>query len=151
MAIFIFAIMDIVFVFVGGIASDRYGRRSLILIANAIALIIFYPSIYLVSPVEFTVIIAIFGVAHGLSYSPLVAFISEVFPTNMRYSGNSISYQFGNAFIVGPAPCPSDLLGTLLYSLYPLFTPVFIIIAFATVISMKETKNRSLEVPSAEA
>ena len=92
-----------------------------------------------------------FGVAHELSYSPLGAFISEVFPTNMRYSGNSISYQFGNAFIVGPAPCPSDLLGTLLYSLYPLFTPVFIIIAFATVISMKETKNSSLEVPSAEA
>ena len=151
MAIFIFAIMDIVFVFVGGIASDRYGRRSLIFIANAIALIMFYHSTYLVSPVEFTVIIAIFGVAHGLSYSPLVAFISEVFPTNMRYSGNPISYQFGNAFIGGPAPYASDLLGTLLYPLYPVFTLIFIIIAFATVISMKETKNRTLEVPSADA
>jgi MHS family shikimate/dehydroshikimate transporter-like MFS transporter len=145
-ATFIFAIMDIIFVFLGGIASDKYGRRSLLLVANVIALILLYPSIYLVSPLEFTLILAFFGIAHGLSYSPLGAFISEVFPTNVRYSGNSMSYQFGNAFIGGPAPYASDLLGSLFYPLYPVFTLAFILIAFGTIFSIRETNKTSLEI-----
>ncbi len=149
-AIFIFAIADIIFVFVGGIVSDRYGRRPILLIANVVALVLLYPAIYLVSPIEFSVILAFFGLAHGLSYSPLAAFISEVFPTNVRYSGNSMSYQFGNAFIGGPAPYASDLLGGVFYPLYPVFTLIFIIIAFGVIIKSKETKNNSLEVATAE-
>ena len=148
-ATFIFAIADIIFVFVGGIVSDRYGRRPILLMANVIALVLLYPAIYLVSPVEFTVILALFGLAHGLSYSPLGAFISEVFPTNVRYSGNSMSYQFGNAFIGGPAPYASDLLGSVFYPLYPVFTLIFIIIAFGVIVKSKETKNNSLEVATA--
>ena len=143
-ALSLFAVADIIFVFVGGVVSDRVGRRSILFAANLLALVLLYPGIYLVSPVEFTTILTLFGVAHGLSYSPLGAFISEVFPTNVRYSGNSMSYQFGNAFIGGPAPYASDLLGTVAYPLYPVFTFIFIIIAFGTILSTKETKNIDL-------
>jgi len=149
-ATLIFGVMDIIFVFIGGIASDRYGRRTLLIIANVFALVLLYPAIYLVSPMEFIFILAAFGIAHGISYSPLGAFISEVFPTNVRYSGNSMSYQFGNAFIGGPAPYASDLLGSFLYPLYPVFTLAFILIALGTIVSIQETKNKSLDIYSAE-
>jgi hypothetical protein len=81
-----------------------------------------------------------------LSYSPLAAFISEVFPTNVRYSGNSFSYQFGNAFIGGPAPYASDALGIIAYPLYPVFTIAFILIAFVTIAKIKESKDRDLNI-----
>lgn len=60
-----------------------------------------------------------------------------------------MSYQFGNAFIGGPAPYASDLLGSVFYPLYPVFTLIFIIIAFGVIVKSKETKNNSLEVTTA--
>ena len=143
-AVSIFGILDIILVFIGGILSDRIGRKIPLLVANLLALILLYPSIYITGFVPFTIIVSLFGVAHGLSYSPLGAFVSEVFPTNVRYSGNSMSYQFGNAFIGGPAPYASDLLGGISYVLYPVFTLAFIIIAFGTISTMKETSRISI-------
>ena len=140
-AVSIFGILDILLVFIGGILSDRIGRKFPLLIANLLALILLYPSIYITGFVPFTIIVSLFGVAHGLSYSPLGAFVSEVFPTNVRYSGNSMSYQFGNAFIGGPAPYASDLLGGIYYFLYPVFTLAFILVAFGTIATMKETSK----------
>ncbi|WP_297216608.1 MFS transporter [Thermoplasma sp.] len=137
----IFAVMDIVFVFIGGSISDRYGRRTMLITANAIALVIIYPAIYVYNPVAFTVFLAIFGIAHGISYSPLGALLSEVFPTSTRYTGSSFSYQFGNAFIGGPAPYASDALGTISYPLYPVFTIIFIVIAFMTIAKIRESKD----------
>lgn len=143
----IFALLDIFFVFVGGYFSDRRGRRAAIAGANILALIVLYPSIYLVNPMWFILFLSIFGIAHGFSYSPVGALISEVFPTNVRYSGNSMSYQFGNAFIGGPAPYASDLLGGIAFVLYPVFTLIFIFIALGTVYSLKESKDIVLDAP----
>ncbi len=109
----IFGILDIIFVFVGGQISDKRGRRVIIAGANFLALIVLFPSIYLVGTDYFIIFLSLFAVAHGLSYSPMGAMISEIFPTTVRYSGNSASYQYGNSFIGGPAPYVSDLLGTL--------------------------------------
>ncbi|GGM77669.1 MFS transporter [Thermogymnomonas acidicola] len=145
-AVTVFAIMDIVFVFIGGILSDRHGRRILLFSANLIALVILYPSIYYYNPYAFTAFLAVFGIAHGLSYSPLGALISEVFPANVRYSGNSFSYQFGNSFIGGPAPYASDALGLISYPLYPVFTLVFILVAFVTIARIRESRGSDLGV-----
>ena len=148
-AVSIFGVLDIILVFIGGILSDRIGRKIPLLAANILALVLLYPSIYITGFVPFTIIVSLFGVAHGLSYSPLGAFVSEVFPTNVRYSGNSMAYQFGNAFIGGPAPYASDLLGGISYFLYPVFTLAFIIIAFGTIANMRETSKVNLgETPS---
>ncbi|KJE48879.1 MULTISPECIES: MFS transporter [Acidiplasma] len=142
----IFGIADIIFVFMGGMISDAKGRKIIIAFANILALVIIYPSVYLVSDYYFIIFITLFGVAHGLSYSPLGAMISEIFPADVRYSGNSAAYQYGNSFIGGPAPYVSDYLGGISYVLYPVFTVIFILIALGTVIKTGETRNLSMDV-----
>ncbi|WP_393971616.1 MFS transporter [Oxyplasma meridianum] len=142
----VFGIVDIIFVFIGGKISDKNGRRITIAVANIIALIVIYPSIYLISPVYFIIFLTIFGIAHGLSYAPLGAMISEIFPTDVRYSGNSAAYQYGNSFIGGPAPYISDYLGGIFYFLYPVFTIIFIVIAIYSIYRTKESMNTSMDI-----
>ena len=141
----IFGILDIIFVFIGGQISDTMGRRKILALANILALIILFPSIYLLGFTYFVIFLSIFAIAHGLSYSPLGAMISEIFPTNVRYSGNSASYQYGNSFIGGPAPYVSDFLGSIYYFLFPVFTLIFILLALGVISITKETKDVSLE------
>lgn len=141
----IFGILDIIFVFIGGKISDTTGRRKILALANILALIILFPAIYLAGFTYFVLFLSIFAIAHGLSYSPLGAMISEIFPTNVRYSGNSASYQYGNSFIGGPAPYISDFLGSFYYFLFPVFTLIFILIALGVIYNTKETKDIPLE------
>ncbi len=145
----IFGIVDIIFVFIGGKISDKNGRRITIAAANTIALIVIYPSIYLISPIYFIIFLTVFGIAHGLSYAPLGAMISEIFPTDVRYSGNSAAYQYGNSFIGGPAPYVSDYFGGIFYFLYPVFTVIFILIALYSIYRTKESMNISMDVEDA--
>ncbi len=141
----IFGILDIIFVFIGGQISDTVGRRKILALANILALITLFPSIYLLEFTYFVLFLSIFAIAHGLSYSPLGAMVSEIFPTNVRYSGNSASYQYGNSFIGGPAPYVSDFLGSIYYFLFPVFTLIFILLALGVISITKETKDVSLE------
>ena len=72
--------------------------------------------------------------------------ISEIFPTDVRYSGNSAAYQYGNSFIGGPAPYVSDYFGGIFYFLYPVFTVIFILIALYSIYRTKESMNISMDV-----
>lgn len=141
LATLLMGLMDSIFVFIGGILSDKLGRKILILISNVIGLILLYPSFYIPNDLVIVALIATYGIAHGLGYSPLAALISEIFPTNVRYSGSSSAYQFGNSFIGGPASYVSDFLGSVSYALYPIFTLIIILISIASLYGIKETKE----------
>ncbi|MFP3044899.1 MAG: MFS transporter [Thermocladium sp.] len=143
--IILFAVADIIFVFLGGIASERYGRRIMVILANLIFLIIVYPSFYIKTAASFLLFMFLYGVAHGTGYAPLGSMISEIFPTNVRYSGNSMAYQFGNAFVAGPASFVSLYLGAIAYPLLPLYSVIFSLIAIASAVKFRETKDIPLE------
>ncbi|MQL54399.1 MFS transporter [Acidianus ambivalens] len=141
LATLLMGLMDSIFVFVGGILSDKLGRKILLLISNVLGLILLYPSFYIPNDLVIVALIATYGIAHGLGYSPLAALISEIFPTNVRYSGSSSAYQFGNSFIGGPASYVSDFLGSVSYALYPIFAVIIILISIASLYKIKETKE----------
>lgn len=90
-----------------GILSDRIGRRPVYL-AGAIALVLFaYPFFVLVDTESTPLIwlaITIGLVLHAAMYAPQAAFFSELFGTEVRYSGASLGYQLASPLAGGIAP-----------------------------------------------
>ena len=144
-AIIGFALAEIFFVFVGGMISDLRGRRTMAITANVIFLIIVFPSILYRTADSLIFFLVLYGLAHGIGYTSEGDIISEIFPTNVRYTGNSFAYQFGNAYIAGPAPYASLALGAISVLLYPVYGIVFSVAAIASALKIKETKDMDLE------
>jgi len=154
-AIISFALAEIFFVFIGGILSDRYGRRVMVIVANIIFIVIVFPSILSKAAAALVIFMVFYGVAHGIGYTAEGDIISEIFPTNVRYTGNSFAYQFANAYIAGPAPYASIALGAVSVFLYPLYGLVFSVLAIASALKIRETKDVTLgeevsEVPATQ-
>lgn len=85
-------------------------------------------------------------VFHSAMYGPQAAFICELFPTRMRYSGVSIGYQFSSIFAGALAP----IIALALFKAYHSFIPVAVYVAIACAISVvaaalsAETRGRDL-------
>jgi len=90
-----------------GIWSDRIGRRPVYL-CGAVALAVFaLPFFMLVDTNQTTMIwlaIVIGLVIHAAMYGPQAAFFSELFGTEVRYSGASVGYQLASPLAGGLAP-----------------------------------------------
>jgi len=86
-------------------------------------------------------------VLHGAMYGPQAAFITELFPTRIRYSGVSLAYQL--TAIVGGSLAP--IIALWLYKDFGSATPVAIYVGVACAISglsalaARETKGVELE------
>ena len=86
-------------------------------------------------------------VLHGAMYGPQAAFITELFPTRIRYSGVSLAYQLTS--IVGGSLAP--IIALWLYKDYGSAMPVAIYVGAACVISgisallARETRGLELD------
>ena len=70
-------------------------------------------------------------VLHGAMYGPQAAFITELFPTRIRYSGVSIAYQLTSIVAGSLAP----IIALWLYKQYDSATPVAIYVGVACAVS----------------
>jgi metabolite-proton symporter len=90
-----------------GIWSDHIGRRPVYL-GGALALAVFaFPFFMLVDTGNTLLIwsaIIIGLIVHAAMYGPQAAFLSELFGTEVRYSGASIGYQLASPLAGGLAP-----------------------------------------------
>ena len=68
---------------------------------------------------------------HGLMYGPQAAFIAELFPTRMRYSGASLAYQGTSIFAGSLAP----IIALALLGHFNSWVPIAIYLAIAGAIS----------------
>lgn len=87
--------------------ADGIGRRPILLAAALVTLVWPFVFFTLVDTGSFGLIILAVGVGlflHAMYDSSLGPFYAELFPTETRYSGMSISYNLGTVFAGGLAP-----------------------------------------------
>ena len=117
-----------------GLLSDKIGRRPVYAfgaLGMTFWIFLFFvllatghkPSIFL------AVVIGL--VLHGAMYGPQAAFIAELFPTRVRYSGVSIAYHLTSIIAGSLAP----IIALALYQKLHSATPVAVYVAIACAIS----------------
>jgi len=135
-----------------GSLSDKIGRKPLF-IGGTIAIILYaFPYFYILSlgSTLWLTIATIIGL--GILWAPVTAVLgtlfSEIFPTNVRYTGVTVGYQIGAALAGGTAP----LIATALMNGFNnSWVPVAIYMMFIGLISLiaifsaKETKDLDFE------
>ena len=95
------------FIPISALVADKIGRRKILIITTiAIAVFGFFFSIFLNSgsPFLVTAFVCIGMSLMGFTYGPLGTFLSELFPTTVRYSGASLTFNL--AGILGAAFAP---------------------------------------------
>jgi len=130
--------------------SDRIGRRPVYALgAFGLAAWCFVMFGLLGSGDNVSIVLALVVglVLHGAMCGPQAAFITELFPTRIRYSGVSLAYQLTSIVAGSLAP----IIALWLYKEYGSATPVAIYVGVACVISgisallARETKGLELE------
>jgi MFS family permease len=90
-----------------GRLSDVYGRKGIAVagtVAAAVWAWVFFPLLDTGSTAAIIAAVTVALVAHAAMYGPQAAFIAEMFPTKVRYSGTSLGYQL--AGVPGGALAP---------------------------------------------
>jgi MFS family permease len=106
-AVLIAAAVQVVLIPFFGSLSDRFARRPVYLAGAIGAAIWVFVFFILLDTRQFWLIVLATVVAlvlHAAMYGPQAAFISEMFPTKVRYTGASMGYQL--AGIIGGALAP---------------------------------------------
>jgi metabolite-proton symporter len=106
-AVLIAAGVQVILIPAFGSLSDRWGRRPVYLVGAVGAAIWVFVFFALLDTRRFPLILLAAVVAlifHAAMYGPQAAFIAEMFPTKVRYTGASMGYQL--AGILGGALAP---------------------------------------------
>jgi metabolite-proton symporter len=114
-----------IFIPISALAADKIGRRKMLIYTTiAIAVFGFFFSLFLTTNniVLVTVFVCLGMSLMGFIYGPLGTFLSELFPTTVRYTGASLTFNM--AGILGAAFAPmvaiklSDLYGIASVGMY---------------------------------
>lgn len=100
-------ILLVIFIPIMGHLSDKYGRKRFLLVSCLGFAVLTYPLFVLASSGSFLTLVfvqLVLGLFLSMFSGPGVAFIAEIFPTNVRYSTLSIGYNIITAIFGGMAP-----------------------------------------------
>ncbi|MFH9980801.1 MFS transporter [Streptomyces sp. NPDC017179] len=103
----------IAFIFFTGLASDRFGRKKMLITASVLFTLCTVPAFMLLDGAGLLTVIAIQVLLGGmltLNDGTLPSFLAELFPTRVRYSGFAISFNLANAVFGGTAAFVATLL-----------------------------------------
>jgi MFS family permease len=135
--------------------SDRFGRRPGYLFGAVGAAIWVFVFFALLDTGSFPLIVLAVVVAlffHAAMYGPQAAFIAEMFPTKIRYTGASMGYQLAGIFGGALAPIISvALLGRFDTSLVvSLYVVAVLALTTACVLLAPETSQLDLHADPVE-
>lgn len=132
--------------------SDYIGRKKVVaigLILQAVTGVLFFAQMNAGSVPGLYWSISLIAIAHAICYAPLAAWLGELFPTHLRYTGSSMGYQIAGTLGGGltPAICTSLLIaagGAPHSELVVAFTAAISLLSLVGVLMAKETYNAKL-------
>ena len=92
-----------------GALSDKIGRRNIMTLGFALAVITFWPvftwlGTFKNEPVVLTILVFYLVILVTMVYGPIAAFLVELFPARIRYTSMSLPYHVGNGVFGGLVP-----------------------------------------------
>jgi metabolite-proton symporter len=98
---------------IGGSMAQRGRRRTLLWVTSAIGLFgLIMAPIFLAGTAGVVVMMVLGLFLMGLTYGPLGTVLSELFPTAVRYTGSSLTFNFAGIFGASLAPYIATWLAT---------------------------------------
>ncbi|GAA4473649.1 MFS transporter [Rhodococcus olei] len=143
-----------------GWASDRIGRRPMILVGGAAIVAWAFPYFWLVGTanlVLFFIAVTVGSIFQSMTYGPIAAYMGELFAPNVRYSGASLAYQLAAITVSGGTPFIMTALiaktGTT--TLVAVFVALMGLVTFCSAWKLRETnpaevRNDPTAVPGAQ-
>lgn len=107
-AVLVASVCGIVFSPVGGWLADRFGTGRVMGIGAALGLLFAYPLFAALASGSFWLSLAAlsfsYGVVLGLTSGPQGAFVANLFPTPIRFTGTALARESSGALIAGLTP-----------------------------------------------
>jgi len=132
----------------GGILTDRFGRRRVLLVANVVGI----PWALALFPVLDTGTIGAFWLGEsvtfliaGVGFGVAGSFLSELFHTRYRYTAAGLSYSL--AAVLGGAIPPliaASLIGSYGSFVFGIFLAVYCLAGLLCTFALRETRHRDL-------
>lgn len=136
-------------IFLMGQMSDRFGRKTALISASVLFIVLTVPLFSLLHGSAFWKIVMIevaFGALLTVNDGTLPCFLSEIFPTKVRFSGFAFSFNTANAIFGGTAPFVATwLIGVTGNKLAPAWYLVAAaVVALIAMLSSRETAGKPL-------
>jgi metabolite-proton symporter len=137
-----------------GYLSDRIGRKPVIGVGLVLAAVWAVVAFRVFDSDRTLAIVAILIaglIAQALMYGPQAAFLSEMFPTRMRYTGISIGYQVTSIFAGALAPIIAGSLLAAYGNATPITVYLLAAIAISAIALWKARETRGLDYATLDA
>jgi len=137
-----------------GRLSDLVGRRLIYLVGCVAAILLSFPIFWGIESRDPTIVVLAFvigmSVGHGIMYGVQASFLSEMFPSNLRYSGASLGYQIAAPIGGGLVPlAAAALVGLNNGATWPV-SLLMIVIAALTIVAVSFARETAPGVAAKE-
>ena len=137
-------------IFLMGTLSDRFGRKTALITASVLFMVLTVPLFGMLDGATFGTIVliqVIFGALLTVNDGTLPCFLTEIFPTRVRYSGFAFSFNTANALFGGTAPFIATWLISITGSKAApaWFLVGAAVVALIAMLSCRETAGKPLE------
>ena len=137
-------------IFLMGKLSDRFGRKTMLVMASVLFLLLTFPLLGMLGNPSLVVILMIqiaFGAILAMNDGTLPCFLAEIFPTRVRFSGFAFSFNVANAVFGGTAPF---IATWLIHMTGNKMAPAWYLLAAAAValvamLASRETAHKALQ------
>ncbi|WP_048767254.1 MFS transporter [Oligella urethralis] len=135
-----------------GLLSDRVGRKRLFIAGTVSMMLYAFPYFWLLEQKTIVSLILATVIGLGVIWAPITAVLgtmfSEIFKSNVRYTGISLGYQIGAALAGGTAPLVATLLlNEFNRSYVPIATYIILtgVISLIAIASVSSTNKQQLD------